>query len=77
MSEVNQTVSEQSPKFGAITIETFYREYGIPRSRAFVELKSGRLPFRKCGRATLIDRADAERWLANLPKFEGRNGVAA
>ncbi|WP_036813508.1 helix-turn-helix domain-containing protein [Phyllobacterium sp. UNC302MFCol5.2] len=31
------------------------------------ELQSGRLPFRKIGRKTVIRKMDAEQWLAELP----------
>ncbi|CAN7536853.1 helix-turn-helix domain-containing protein [Phyllobacterium sp. LjRoot231] len=31
------------------------------------ELQSGRLPFRKIGRKTVIRKVDAEQWLTDLP----------
>lgn len=51
----------------ALSLEEFCCEYGIGRTRAYEELKSGRLRGRKAGRRTIISRDDAEAWLVHLP----------
>ena len=46
-----------------------YRLSDLPigKSKAYEEIRSGRLRALKCGRATLISAADYERWLQALP----------
>ena len=44
------------------TIEHFYAEFGIGRSKAYVEIKSGRLRTFKVGGRTLIAGEDAIAW---------------
>lgn len=52
---------------GAFTVPEFAIWAGISRTRAFEEIKAQRLFPRKCGRATLIARDEAERWVNSLP----------
>ncbi|WP_243320412.1 helix-turn-helix domain-containing protein [Geothrix sp. SG200] len=52
---------------GAFTVPEFAAWAGISRTRAFAEIKALRLFPRKCGRATLVPRDEAERWLQGLP----------
>ena len=52
----------------ALTVAGFCRDYGISRSKAFEEIKSGRLQARKVGSRTLIGREDAQLWFATLPR---------
>lgn len=52
---------------GAYTILDFTQNFGISRTRAFAEIKAGRLAALKCGRRTLITQEAAEEWLHNLP----------
>lgn len=51
----------------AFPINVFCNRYGIGRSKAYDEIKSGRLTGVKIGRRTLIREEDAERWLRSLP----------
>jgi hypothetical protein len=51
----------------AMTIDQFCRSYCVGRTKAYAELKSGRLLARKLGSKTIILRADAESWLRSLP----------
>jgi len=55
------------------SINDFCRAAGIGRSKAYDEIKLGRLKARKCGKRTLIRRKDAEDWLNSLE--EVREGV--
>ncbi|TIU24399.1 MAG: helix-turn-helix domain-containing protein [Mesorhizobium sp.] len=57
---------EVSPN--AFTVAGFCAAFGVGRSLLYQELKSGRLPYRKAGRKTLIRKDDAQAWLDNLPK---------
>jgi excisionase family DNA binding protein len=50
----------------AFPIAAFCNRYGIGRSKAYEEIKSGRLVALKVGRRTLISTDDAERWLSSL-----------
>ena len=51
----------------AFSIQEFSRVYGLGRTKAYSELKSGRLRGRKIGRRTIITEDDAEYWLRKLP----------
>ena len=48
------------------TIQEFARRFGVGRSTVYREHNSGRLPFRKIGRATRIAESDAKAWLDSL-----------
>ena len=50
------------------TIEEFREATGIGRSRAYEEIKLGRLIPRKCGRRTLITVSEMEAWLEQLSR---------
>jgi hypothetical protein len=51
----------------AMSLSEFCNAYGIGRTRAYEELKAGRLRARKAGRRTIISENDAEDWLRRLP----------
>ena len=51
----------------AMSIARFSEEYAIGRTKAYEELKSGRLRGRKIGKRTIISQDDAEAWLQRLP----------
>ena len=51
----------------AMSLADFCHRYGIGRTKAYEELKTGRLRGRKCGKRTIIADDDAERWLSSLP----------
>jgi hypothetical protein len=54
----------------AMSIAEFCERYGPHRTKAYEELKSGRLRGRKIGRRTVVAEDDAEDWLRRLPVFE-------
>jgi excisionase family DNA binding protein len=62
MSDEND---KKQPK-KAYSVDEFGKLYGISRSRAYDEMKEGRLKFRKCGRRRLIGADDAEGWWNSL-----------
>jgi excisionase family DNA binding protein len=47
----------------------FCRRYGVGRTKAYEEIKRGRLRARKIGRRTVIAVDDAEAWLQRLPRM--------
>jgi Helix-turn-helix domain len=51
----------------AMSIVQFSEHYGVGRTKAYEELKSGRLRGRKIGKRTIITEDDAEDWLRRLP----------
>jgi hypothetical protein len=54
----------------AMSIAEFCERYGPGRTKAYEELKSGRLRGRKIGSRTIITEDDAEDWLRCLPVIE-------
>jgi excisionase family DNA binding protein len=54
----------------AFSIEQFCKRYGVGRTKAYEELKLGRLQARKIGRHTIIPEDDAEAWLRRLPRMK-------
>jgi hypothetical protein len=54
----------------AMSIAQFCERYGPGRTKAYEELKSGRLRGRKIGKRTIIAEDDAEDWLRRLPAME-------
>ena len=54
----------------AMSIAEFCERYGPGRTKAYEELKSGRLRGRKIGKRTIITEDDAEDWLWHLPAIE-------
>jgi hypothetical protein len=50
-----------------LSVAEFARAVSIGRTRAFEEIRSGRLRARKIGRRTIIAFPDIEAWLSTLP----------
>jgi excisionase family DNA binding protein len=48
--------------------EEFARSIGMSRRYIYKEIKDGRLPSRKLGRARVIRSTDAEKWLQKQPR---------
>ena len=57
---------------GAFTVDSFCRKYGIGRTSFYEEVTAGHLKAKKYGKWTMIERAEARRWFANLPSFEAQ-----
>lgn len=51
----------------ALSIEEFCDAVGIGRTRAYEEIRLGRLKVSKSGRRSLIPAEEIHRWLATLP----------
>lgn len=50
-----------------LTLADFLQEFRVGRTRTFLLIKSGELPFRHAGRRLVILREDAEAWAKSLP----------
>jgi hypothetical protein len=51
----------------AMDMNEFCRWACIGKTKAYAEVKAGRLPVRKIGIKTIVLRSDAEQWLRSLP----------
>jgi excisionase family DNA binding protein len=56
---------------GALSTEEACDYLNIGRTKLYDEMQSGRLPFRKAGRKTLVRVVDADAYLATLPSEMG------
>lgn len=63
----NSTTAKHHESRRALSVSDFARAYGIGRTTAFQELRSGRLRSYKLGKKTLIAADDAEGWFRSLP----------
>jgi len=54
----------------AVTIPDAVKASGMSRSSIYEALKRGDLSARKAGRRTLINFADLQAYLANLPQYK-------
>ena len=68
--KISQGAVERLDRQRAMSIAEFCERYGPHRTKAYEELKSGRLRGRKIGKRTIITEDDAEDWLRRLPVFE-------
>jgi hypothetical protein len=64
---ISETERQRRAQRGAMSIARFSEDYAIGRTKAYEELKSGRLRGRKIGKRTIIGQDDAEAWLQQLP----------
>jgi hypothetical protein len=71
--KIPETERQRRAQPRAMSIGQFSEHYGIGRTKAYEELKSGRLRGRKIGRRTVITAEDAEAWLQCLPVIETRS----
>jgi hypothetical protein len=67
---VSEIERQRRARQRAMSIAEFCQCYGPSRTKAYEELKSGRLRGRKIGRRTIIAEDDAEDWLRHLPAME-------
>ena len=67
----NRKISDREQHYQArqraMSIARFSEDYAIGRTKAYEELKSGRLRGRKIGKRTIISQDDADAWLRQLP----------
>jgi excisionase family DNA binding protein len=61
----------------AMSIAEFCQRYGLGRTTAYEEIKTGRLRGRKVRKRTLIAEDDAEDWLRQLPTIVPISDVQA
>ena len=53
-----------------MSIARFSEDYAVGRTKAYEELKAGRLRGLKIGKRTVISQDDAEAWLRQLPALQ-------
>ena len=64
---ISRTEKQRRARQGAMSLARFSEDYAIGRTKAYEELRSGRLRARKIGKRTIISHDDAEAWLQRLP----------
>ena len=67
---VSEKEQQRRDRQRAMSIAQFCDRYGVGRTKAYEELKCGRLRGRKIGTRTIITEDDAEDWLRHLPAME-------
>jgi hypothetical protein len=65
--KISERERQRRARQRAMSLAQFCERYGLGRTKAYEELKTGRLRGRKCGKRTIIADDDAERWLSSLP----------
>ena len=63
---MNAAANITEPGKLAYTIPEFCAACGVGRTYAYGEIATGRLRYLKAGRRTIIEVAEAKRWLASL-----------
>jgi hypothetical protein len=53
-----------------MSIRAFCETYGVGRTKAYEEIKAGRLKAKKAGRRTIVGDDAAEEWLRSLPELK-------
>ena len=64
---ISETERQRRARQRAMSVARFSEDYGIGRTKAYEELKSGRLRARKAGKRTIISLEDTEAWFLRLP----------
>jgi len=65
-----QKVNSTEPTPANVSPKQAAQLMGIGRTMLYVEIKSGRLVARKCGRRTIIAVDDINAWLSQLPQIQ-------
>jgi hypothetical protein len=65
--KISEAELERRRRQRAMSIAAFCERYNTGRTKAYEEIKAGRLRARKCGKRTIIGDDDAEDWFGNLP----------
>jgi hypothetical protein len=58
-----------------MSVAEFCERYDTGRTKAYEEIRAGRLRARKCGKRTIIGDDDAEDWFGNLPFVPADQGA--
>ena len=68
---MNDNIEDQDfDSLGAMSVNQFSARMNICRTKAWAEIKTGRLKAKKCGGRTLIRFEDARAWLDSLPEVK-------
>jgi hypothetical protein len=68
--EISENEQQRRARQRAMSLREFCRRYSLGRTRAYAEIRLGRLRGRKIGRHVVIATDDAEAWFQNLPLME-------
>ena len=66
-SNISKCERERGALQRAMSIRVFCESYGIGHTKAYEEIKAGRLKARKVGKRTIVTADDADDWLSRLP----------
>jgi hypothetical protein len=61
----------------AMSVQIFCVRFNIGRTKAYEEIKAGRLRARKAGRRTIITTDDADEWLSRLTAMNGATDIVS
>ena len=67
IQKISEAEKQRRSRQRAMSIAAFCERYGPGRTKAYEEIRSGRLRARKMGKRTIITEDDAEDWLQRLP----------
>lgn len=70
---ISDTELNRRARQRAMSLAEFCHRYGPGKTKAYEEIKFGRLRARKIGKRTVITEDDAEDWLQHLPVIEVRD----
>lgn len=59
----------------AYRVSEFCQIYVISKASFYREVQAGRLRLLKCGRRSLVERSEAERWFACLKRYPAQTKV--
>jgi hypothetical protein len=63
-------------QIAAYPLPDFCKAFGVGRSKAYEEIRAGRLKARKSGVRTIITAEDAKAWLESLPPLNTGRAAA-
>ncbi|MGA7451319.1 MAG: helix-turn-helix domain-containing protein [Rhodoplanes sp.] len=69
-SKISDAEQQRPARQRAMSIAQFCERFNTGRTKAYEEIKSGRLRARKVGKRTIITEDDAAYWLERLPIIE-------
>jgi hypothetical protein len=67
MNSILERERQRRAQQRAMSLAEFSDRYGPSRTKAYEEIRCGRLRAIKCGKRTLVTEDDAEAWLKSLP----------
>jgi len=75
--KISEAERQRRARQRAMSLAQFCQDYNTGRTRAYQEIRSGRLRARKNGKRTIITEDDAEDWLGRLPSVPANSSPDA